>query len=104
MGGVMATTEKYVQLGFEVYEGGERKQRFTPLDLKVSGNAQAVWLFGMVLAGMDATDIQPGDGEFDVALPKNAIKSPWIQALIPKDALPNLFIRLQDKPVPEKKK
>lgn len=87
-----------IQIGYEHYENGEREIRLTPIDQHINISSEAAALVGVFVLAVDSKDIQPGDGEIDVAITpqiRDAVVHavPKLGAFIPKEG--NIFFRLQ---------
>jgi len=86
-----------IQIGYEAFEDGERKVRVTPIDQHITISKEGQALLGVFVMAVDSNDIQPGDGEIDVAVTpqiRDAIAKavPKLGAFLPKEG--NVFLKL----------
>ena len=63
-----------LQFGIEGYKDGVRVFRFTQMDVKVEMPPMSALVANGVESMIDTKDAQPGDGEIDIAIPKDQAK------------------------------
>jgi hypothetical protein len=90
-----------LQFGYEHFGAdGKRDIRLTPIDQVIKGiPKEAEALLVVAFAALDARDLQPGDGEVDIALTPAVLaqikaRIPLVANFLPTDGA-NAFIRLR---------
>lgn len=88
-----------IQIGAEGFDkDGKSVFRLTPFDIGAEAKPEIVLYTGIVENMIDMRDIQPGDGEIDFPVGKDAIRK--MLPMIPKDKLDiahkiNMFVNFK---------